>query len=512
MSMSKQLFVALILTLSYFWAQDLSAEPSPAKVSKAKWYYVETDNFSIVADVSKKNAAKLAQNLEKFRSLVALANEGSFPVKARPVKVFVTDSDQNYKLLTSYNQRLKYTGGFFRDTINGNYAVMRYHGSSSVSTLFHEYTHYLTANITNRNLPLWYSEGLAEFLGEMEFRRDNVVLYAMINKYHLAWIDRMQWLDTEKLFRTRYFDRKNRKDRKNTALIYSMSWLAVHYFRSDPELSKQLKQYLYLTQDGVDEAEALQQSMGITFKELNALLKSYSRKRRFKYTEITLKDPLTDEQLAVSKLGRADAAFHIGEYFLQAGFDTERAERYFDESLKHNPLHAGSLAGKANVAMYGCAQSGCKEAKSIVDSAKMVAPDDPFVATISGHINAKMMSFEATPEKKKMLRNSAVRDYNKAINSGGTNLEAISGAANLYAREGRWDKAYELYELVHYNAPSNHSARISMIRAHIARGEGEAAETIANRIRTNNHFSQDGLARFEKWYARAKGVDQNTEE
>lgn len=503
MHSNKNLLLALVVLVSFSTKTTLSAEPSAARVSNAKWYYIKTKNFTIVSDTSKKNTVKLVQNLEKFRTFSKLFDNQNAATETRPVKIYVTDNDRNYKLLTSYSKNLKNTGGFFRDTLNGNYAVMRFRGSHSIATLFHEYTHYLMANSAGSNVPLWYNEGVAEFLGQLEFRKDNIVVYGKVDSSHLYQVNSAEWLDVETLFRMRVLDRKHRE---KTALFYSMSWLAFHYFKSNPELSNQLTHYVSLTQKGLDETDALKQSMDMTFKQLNKKLRLYARKRIFEYSEITLVDPFVESLLEVQKLERHDTAYQLAEFFLRSADDSVRAEKFFDESLKHDAEHVGSIAGKANIAMFRCDDDDCKEAKALIDAAKRLNSEDSFVRTISGHINIAMMYRETSPDVKSELRRYAVRDYNQAINNGGLNLEAIAAAASLYEKEGRWNKAKELREVVYYNARSNHSARISMIRAYLNNDELEPAKVIANTIRHNHHFSDEGIARFETWYQKAENL------
>lgn len=493
-----QVAITVIFLLFY---SSATAAVKPAKIAKQKWFQVTTENFVVIIDANKKVAHRVTQNLEKFRSLFALFNGGELPVTGRPVKVFITKRKGTYELMTANKKGLKKTQGFFHDTLNGNYAALRLQNSSDMSTLFHEYTHYLVSNSQTDNLPYWYNEGLAEFLGKIEFKSDTEVHYGKVDVGHLNAIAQMHWASMEDIFTARHVDIKDPKRRYQT---YSQGWLAVHYFKSTPEKRRQLNQYLKLVRVGTPEREALQQAVGMNFSQLNSALRAYSRKGRLYYSKLTLIDPLTLSELDIKALSPAEISYQLGELFLQSQNAPAFAKAFFDQALTHDGEHIGALTGLANVIMNSQIDDNYSKALLFIEQARQIDATDTFAATINGHINTGLMFQTEDPLKRKQYRKKAIRSYNVAINSGVINLEAISAAANLYAGEGRWDKALELYTIAYEFAPSNYQARTSMIWALIANNDLEQAEKIAMRVRNNNHFSDKGLEAFEKWYAQVK--------
>ncbi|MBX2849105.1 MAG: hypothetical protein KTR16_12340 [Acidiferrobacterales bacterium] len=190
-----RLFYLIVIIICLALIPDLSlAETKPTKVAKQTWYHVKTDRFSVITDGTRRTAIRLAENLERFHAMVDLITGGKLPDYARPVTVIVTDSKTTYSTLTSKSKFLQRTGGFFRDTINGNYAVLRQTNPRDLSTLFHEYTHYLFSNFSTRNYPLWYSEGFADFWGQVEFKGDDIIYYGKPEPNHLRAINNMNWV------------------------------------------------------------------------------------------------------------------------------------------------------------------------------------------------------------------------------------------------------------------------------------------------------------------------------
>ncbi len=479
----------------------VEAQISPSKVAKQSWLYVKTDHFSLITDVSEKRSLRIMQNLEKFRSMVNLFNGGGIASGSRPLKLIVTKNKKMYQELSSHRERLKKTTGFFRDTIGGNYAVLRFRRSFDFSTLFHEYTHYLMADTLIDNLPYWYSEGLAEFMGQIDFKGENQIYFGKAVAHHVSSIAYMKWVDMEDILTARQVNHKDEQRRYQT---YSQGWLTVHYFNSSADRYDQLKSYLRLTGAAVSEEEALRQAMGMSFSDLDRALKDYARKGRYYYSKIVLKDPLKQSDIKIRELSSAEVSFKLGEYFLHGGGDSSRAKTYFDQALGHQSNHVGALAGLASLALLVCKEKICNEAQSLINQALELKPAHVFATTISGHLNARKMRMSNSELEQKEYWNKAVRDYNVAISSDEINIEAITSAGNLYASKGRWSRALDLFETAYSYAPSNYSMRAYMIQAYLANGEISEAEKMANKVRNNNHFSDQDIADFEKWYLTVK--------
>jgi len=498
------LLLATAVTLCSF-SPSADAKINLKKLEKQNWGKVTTDNFTVISDQGEKTAFKLAEKLEMFRKTYALIGSVALPEDARPIKVISVKRNATYKLLTANSEQLKNTVGFFNDTVSGFYAVIRAGKLESKSTarqtatsnLFHEYTHYLASSLSTVKLPYWYNEGLADYLGETKFPDPSNIKLGLPIEYHLYNLNQMRWKPIEEIFKATHISHKERNDRYR---IYSQSWLTIHYLKNDTQRSKQLKQYLDLLHKGEQVDQAFQQSFGIEYAELDKQLKRYMLKRKYNYTQLVLKQPWNLQQIESTKLAPEDVLFELGEVLLNGRNALQQAELVFKRVLEIDPQHASALAGLANIYMF----DDLELANTTIERAQNAQTDDPWVSTIAGHINARYAKDAVDESQKTHFWNKAVQNYNHAINSGGTNLEAISSAASLYFSSGRYQKAKELVEFAYSYAPSNFSLRQQMITAHFALGEIEAGEQIVQLVKRNNHMSEAGMANFDKWVTEVK--------
>lgn len=488
--------LAVLMLISLVAIGSTEAKLSANKVAKQKWFIAESPNFTVIADGGEKKAVKLAQNLERFRAMFELLSNFKLDETIRPVKVYATKRESTYEFFRGNSKNLKNTSGFFSDRISGNYSAIRLYGNGSqLSTLFHEYTHYLNSNLSSENSPYWYNEGAAEYLEKTEFKDDRIILLGRPNMQHLANINHMRWMPLDKLLNTTHINSKNRNERYQ---IYSQGWLLVHYFESDSTRTTHKKKFLKLLLEGVKPNDAIEQSTGLSFSDFEKELKKYSRKRKFNYSKITLTSPLAVTDIPIRKLKQDEALYHIGEFALQVWGDFKLSKPFFEKAIEINPRNANALAGLANTYL------GHDDVKmtELISKAKSIEPNNAWVATISGHLNSRRMKASTDDKQKIKYWNQAVRDYNIAINSGKINVEAITAAANLYFKKDRYKSALGLLETAYTLAPNNNSIRRRLIALYLASDEKDQAQNIANKVRRNHHLSDKGIDNFEKWYAK----------
>lgn len=416
----------------------------------------------------------------------------------RPVTLVATKRDNTYAFLKGGSEKVRNTAGFFMDTTNGNYSAIKLSKGNdkfNLSILFHEYTHYAKANLVSNNSPYWYSEGFAEFMGQIEFENDRIVNFGKPAFRHLQNIAAMKWMPLETLLNATHIDSKKRDQRYK---IYSQGWLLVHYFSQDSEKSKQKKAFFSLITQGVDARAAIEQSTGMNFENFEKALRLHAKKRKHSYSQITLTSPFKDDEIEVRKASKDEAVYRLGEFALQTGLGHLVARPYFEKALELNPNYANALTGLANTYLG----IDVEKMTALIDQAKSIEPKNPWTATISGHLNGWKMNRQEDDKSKKKYWNLAVRDYNLAINSATVNLEAILAAASLYYNNRRNTESLELTELAYQIAPSNYSIRTRLIFGYLQDRQIDKAKTIAEAIRRNHHMSDAAIKEFEDWYAK----------
>ena len=112
---------------------------------------------------------------------------------------------------------------------------------TSLSNLLHEFTHYLAAGDASQIYPLWYTEGLAEYLSSMSFARRGRVQFGLPLAYRLETVRRSRWIPTEKILGTSHFKNQQRGYLQS---FYAQSWLMTSWFYAEPERRERLNNYL----------------------------------------------------------------------------------------------------------------------------------------------------------------------------------------------------------------------------------------------------------------------------
>lgn len=489
--------------LTAIFCCTVKAEIDVEKLVKQKWYIATTSNFTVLTDRGERVATEMATNLERFRAMLEMTTGMKISGEIRPVKVFATKRQRTYEFLVGDKKRARKTVGFFKDTTKGNYSALRLMSRSKsidLSILMHEYTHYVSSNTLSVTMPYWYNEGQAEFLGATKFKDDQVLIYGVPVAHHLHTIMDLGWMPLEELLNTSYINYKKSRKRHR---FYAQGWLLVHYLNSTPELSQQRTVFLTALNNGDSLQDATQSAFGISVKELNKQLRLYSRGNLY-YTQIKLTNPLNVDEITMRQLEPHEIAYEFGEFALQARGSLEDSLALLEKAIALKPDYAAALAGLAKTFL----RKDLDKMLELIEKAKAIDTDSPWVATISGHLNGWRYRREKDQTKKREYWNLAVRDYNRAIMAGTANLEAITAAASLYSGSERWDRHLELIEQAFDIAPKNFSIRTLLILSYLKNDDFDSAEIIADLIRHNHHMSDAQMQRFEKWYQRLKDGEE----
>src|ERR1700675_1270381 len=135
------------------------------------WFEARSPNFIVVSNAGEKQARKTAIRFEQIRAVfrreLVLASKHESPVITI---MALKDEDSMKPLLPEYWVKgHAHPAGMFLQNMNQYFAAIQLDapGSNPYNTIYHEYFHSLTAPYYP-NLPLWVSEGLAEFYGDTQ--------------------------------------------------------------------------------------------------------------------------------------------------------------------------------------------------------------------------------------------------------------------------------------------------------------------------------------------------------
>jgi hypothetical protein len=258
-----------------------------AAPASADWYQAKSKHFTVFADESPADLKKFAEQLERFDAAVRVGR-GVPDVKegaSSRVTLFVLRDISAIREL--YGNGDSGVAGFYVPKASGSVAFVPLHGDKGKwgldgqNIFFHEYTHHLMFEDTDRPLPQWVSEGFAEFFASPKFNEDGSVtigappLYRAETLYDNFGLPLDKMLSGDYLYITGY----------EFESIYGRGWLLTDLLTFDPHRRGQMTTYLNEIQSGVPALKAAQDAFG-DLKQLDHDLNAYFKKDTFTVTTI----------------------------------------------------------------------------------------------------------------------------------------------------------------------------------------------------------------------------------
>ena len=192
-------------------------------------------------------------------------------------------------------------------------------GGNPFGIVYHEYAH-MVLNLHFRSMPLWMSEGLAEFygfstIGEQEFRLGEPAANCILA------LRRRKMLPLAELFRVTYDSPDYNEDAK-AQIFYAESWALTHYLmlaeRTEAGQPNRLSRFLSLLGQGVDQDEATRLVFDDPAK-LQADLEVYIGRSAFDFLSTKTDMSGSSEDFSARALSPAEAAARLGDFQLQNG-------------------------------------------------------------------------------------------------------------------------------------------------------------------------------------------------
>lgn len=249
---------------------------------QAKWHVAESDHFVIYADDSEKNVRRFAEMLENYHAAMELASNRQIdkPSPSNRVSIYALRSARDIQALADTKSDV--LQGFYVPRAGGSVAFVQDLQSTdgepdaSMSVLLHEYAHHFLISSQRFAMPLWMSEGAAEFYSSAFFKPNGGIDLGKPNLsrgwelYNAAPVPIRELLD-----QNAYAKRKS----KRYDAFYGRSWLLYHYLTFAEPRKGQLAAYWAELARGAAPIAAAEKSFG-DLDELERELDKYMRKRQ----------------------------------------------------------------------------------------------------------------------------------------------------------------------------------------------------------------------------------------
>ncbi|MGF7147937.1 tetratricopeptide (TPR) repeat protein [Sphingomonas zeicaulis] len=224
----------------------------PQAVSAA-WHEARSDHFTIYSNDKPENIRNFAARLEQFDSAMRLVTSApQIPASASSrVTIYVVDDMGDIRRLAG----MRGVAGFMENRASGSVAFVPRRADTgkysltAQTVLLHEYAHhFMYQSWGSTVVPLWFSEGFAEFYATATFEDDGKLVLGTAPRYR-AW----GMLDASVMpARTMLKLNPGRLNDEQMAALYARGWLAMHYLVMEPERAKLLRAYLNAINSGTD--------------------------------------------------------------------------------------------------------------------------------------------------------------------------------------------------------------------------------------------------------------------
>lgn len=332
------LTLAAVLTAWPISAAEV-ALPKPGE----NWVEVRTANFHFFSNAGRMATRRVAVDLEELRAVLAHLTDYRLQSPI-PTYIYVFKGDRSFRpYKTLYRGEPATLSGYFSGTEDANFIAINADSPDASAVVFHEFVHYV-ANNNLWYLPVWFSEGLAEFYESFDVSGDTVYIGLPVLR-HLVELRGRAPIPLEELVAVdRTSDLYNESSRRG--IFYAQSWALVHYLLlGDEERRVQLNRYLAMVANGVNGDEAFAASFQGGYTALHTELMGYLRSPRLPWIETRAEIDL-DKNFEIRKLPYADVLYRLGELL---AMQPDRPERhvYFEAAIAADPDHAPALSALA---------------------------------------------------------------------------------------------------------------------------------------------------------------------
>lgn len=417
-----------------------------ACAKSSSWMEYTSENFLVYSDRKPREAQRLIEGFEQFRS-AALALTGlTDRSESRPVQIFIFEDQRDYRSI----QPDKSIAGFFLDGWPGPRMTVGAHAKLEDASLvlFHEYVHYLIREHGQSRYPLWYEEGFADLLASAKLEHNKVVI-GSVHPWRQPWVDDDSLLSIKELLQPAM----DSGDKEYWAQYYATAWLFSHYLQlgplvDEPAYSDITRAYIAAEPEAQSRESLFKQHYGISTDAMDRALRSYRDKPLLAGYQIDV--PAYRGSIRKRHLGLNETAYLLGDLAYRSG-QHDGALEFLSRVEAAKPSVARALALRAVIESYSERHD---LALHFLALALKHDHDDPEVLTNAAHVHwaraPRTKQTDPTVGVKRALH-KVVEFAEEALLRDSGNTEAmrfLARAQRLLGRESQairtWQRAYRI--------------------------------------------------------------------
>jgi len=317
------------------------------------WLQVRTPHFQIVSNASEKEARRAARQFEGMRSVFQRVFPDADLDTGVPMLVLAVQDRRALREL----EPEAYLGkgqvnlaGLFLSASETNYVLILLNASGvhPYAPIYHEYAHFVFSR-TRQWMPLWFTEGIAEFYQNTEILDDKVRV-GKGDPYIQSVLEHNPLLPLPTLFAVDQHSPYYHEEDKGS-IFYAESWALTHYLKDkdDLENTHQLADYLDLVQTRVDPVAAATQAFG-DLDQLQKDLRKYVLDGVYAVSEISGSTGEDDSSFLAQALTGAQADTMRADFLAHVGRLSD-ARTLLQGVLHDDPANASALETMGYIAI-----------------------------------------------------------------------------------------------------------------------------------------------------------------
>ena len=310
---------------------------------------------------------------------------------------------------------------------------------------FHEYAHYLIRAAIPSALPLWFEEGLAQYLSTMEFEGDSTVMFGNIPRRQLLRAVQTNDLDWLSSIGAKSSIEWHTDDLTHA---YRIAWAVVHFviYKSETEMISVREQIdrVISTTDDREILNDLLSSLGVAEDKFEESLLKHLRSRNLKEIELNYEQP-TLRVTGPRCLLNTETLFLLGTAIAKTNI--ERARKLLARALEQDHFDPFVLMAMSKV--------NTENAELAIEYAQRAYESDPTLPdTNIALANALINECVETqlPACQQSIRTATLL-YRAALGLDPLRVDAAYGLGLSYLFQGRPGDALNYLRVVQKRAP-----------------------------------------------------------
>jgi len=301
------------------------------------WLEVRTPHFDIVTNSNEKEGRRAAHQFESMRTVFQRVFPDADLDTAQPMLILAVQDKHALEAIEPVEYHTPgQLGliGYFLQSPEKNYVLILLNatGTHPYGPIYHEYAHFVFSR-SHQWMPLWLTEGIAEFYQNTEILDDRVRI-GKGDPYLQSVLDRNLLLPLSTLFAVDQHSSYYHEQDKGS-IFYAESWALTHYLKDKDDLdgTHRINDFLDLLQRNVDPTDAATQAFG----DLDTLELNFRKAvvgMHYNVTEVSGSTDVDDSSFIVQPLTQIQADTYRAEFLAHDGRESDA--RSLAQSILHD--------------------------------------------------------------------------------------------------------------------------------------------------------------------------------